>query len=75
MAQVARSEGAAAAVVVTFPNGFAGMLTFDDGTFLRGDATMSGVGTDTDWTLSDGTYRVRVDDQRFELPEALVSGN
>ncbi len=75
VAQVARSEGAAAAVVVTFPNGFARMLTFDDGTFLRGDATMSGVGTDTEWTLSDGTYRVRVDDQRFELPEALVSGN
>ena len=75
VAKVARSEGSAAAVVVTFPNGFARMLTFEAGAFLRGDATMSGVGTDTDWTLSDGTYRVRVDDQRFELPEALVSGD
>jgi len=75
VAKVARSEGSAAAIVVTFPNGFARTLTFENGTFLRGDATMSGVGTDTDWTLSDGTYRVRVDDQRFELPEALVSGD
>ena len=75
VAEVARSEGSAAAVVVRFPNGFARTLNFEAGAFLRGDATMSGVGTDTDWTLSDGTYRVRVDDQRFELPEALVSGD
>jgi hypothetical protein len=33
---------------------------------------MSGVGTDTDWSLSSGIYRIRVDDQRFELAEALV---
>jgi len=36
---------------------------------------MSGVGTDTEWHLSDGIYFIRVDDQRFELPEALVFGN
>ncbi|NNF92456.1 MAG: hypothetical protein HKM96_13790, partial [Boseongicola sp.] len=62
------------AVVVTFPNGFARTLTFDGGDFVRGNATMSGVGTDTDWRLSDGTYFVRVDDQRYELPAALVFG-
>ena len=63
-----------AAAVVTFPNGFSRMLMFADGEFLRGNATMSGVGTDTEWYLSDGIYFVRVDDQRFELPEALVFG-
>ena len=73
-AMVARVDGSAA-VVVTFPNGFARTLTFSDGEFLRGNATMSGVGTDTDWRLSDGIYHVRVDDQRFELPEALVFGD
>ncbi|MBT8418935.1 MAG: hypothetical protein KJO42_15975 [Silicimonas sp.] len=72
-AAVARAGGAAA-VVVTFPNGFARTLTFDGGDFVRGNATMSGVGTDTDWSLSDGTYFVRVDDQRYEVPAALVFG-
>ena len=45
------------------------------GEFLRGNATMSGVGTDVEWRLSGGLYNVRVDDQRFELPEALVVGD
>jgi hypothetical protein len=70
---VARS-GPASVVVVTFPNGFVRRLSFSDGDFLRGDATMSGVGTDTDWQLAQGLYRLRVDDQRFEVPEALVVG-
>ena len=70
---VARAVGSAA-VVVTFPNGFARILSFADRQFLRGNATMSGVGTDTDWSLVAGMYSIRVDDQRFELPEALVVG-
>jgi hypothetical protein len=70
---IARAAGSAA-VVVTFPNGFARTLTFEDRQFLRGSATMSGVGTDTDWSLSSGVFSIRVDDQRFELPEALVFG-
>ncbi|MEO0915724.1 MAG: hypothetical protein AAFY31_01895 [Pseudomonadota bacterium] len=70
--QVARDDEAAAAAVVTFPNGFARILTFDAGAFLRGNTTMSGVGTDTDWSLNDGLYRIRVDDQRFEIPETLI---
>ncbi|MEL6464639.1 MAG: hypothetical protein AAFQ58_06690 [Pseudomonadota bacterium] len=71
-ASVALADGSAA-VLVTFPNGFARTLTFSDGAFLRGDATMSGVGTDTEWQLSDGLYQIRVDDQRFEIPETLVT--
>lgn len=72
-AGIARDENGAV-VVVTFPNGFSRMLMFEGGTFLRGNATMSGVGTDTEWTISNGIYQVRVDDQRFEIPEALVWG-
>jgi len=71
-AAVARVGNSAAAVVVTFPNGFARTLIFEDRIFVRGNPTMSGVGTDTDWRVSDGTHLVRVDDQRFELPEGLV---
>lgn len=73
-ARVARA-GAASAVVVKFPNGFARTLSFDGGDFLRGNATMSGVGTDTQWSLSDGMYSIRVDDQRFEIPKTLVDGS
>ncbi len=73
-AALARADGSSA-VIVTFANGFSRTLIFADGEFLRGNATMSGVGTDTDWRLSRGMYHVRVDDQRFEIPEALVFGN
>lgn len=72
-AKVSR-DGTAAVVVVTFANGFSRMLTFEDGAFLRGNTTMSGVGTDTEWTLEDGLYRIRVDDQRFDIPETLIVG-
>ena len=73
-ARVARAGGSAA-VVVTFPNGFRRMLMFSEKRFLRGNPTMSGVGTDTDWQQSGDIYIVRVDDQRFELPRALVDGD
>lgn len=72
-AEVSRATGSAA-VVVTFGNGFSRMLSFSDGAFLRGNTTMSGTGKDTEWTLSDGLFEIRVDDQRFEIPEALVFG-
>ena len=72
-AEVAR-DADAAAVVVTFPNEFSRILTFEDGAFLRGNTTMSGVGTDTEWVLEDGLYRIRVDDQRFDIPETLITG-
>ena len=70
----AARAGTAVAVVARFGNGFARTLSFQDGAFMRGSATMSGVGTDTDWHRVDGVYHVRVDDQRFEIPEALVLG-
>jgi hypothetical protein len=72
-AEVARAGGCAA-VVVTFANGFSRTLYFEGGAFRRGNATMSGVGTDTDWRLSEEIHRIRVDDQRFEIPAALVLG-
>ena len=33
---------------------------------------MSGVGTDTEWRRESGLHVIRVDDQRYELPDALV---
>ncbi len=73
-AKVSRA-GESSAVIVSFPNGFARTLMFSKREFLRGNATMSGVGTDTNWHLSGGIYQIRIDDQRFEIPEVLVFGN
>ena len=74
-ASVARSGGGDASVVVTFPNGFARHLFFTHGAFIKGSATMSGVGTDIDWALKAGVYVIRVDDQQFEISERFVLGN
>ena len=73
-AEVARSGGGNATVVVTFANGFARQLYFTHGAFMRGSATMSGVGTDTDWDLAGSVYTIRVDGQRFKIPESFVLG-
>lgn len=72
-AAVARFADAAVAKV-TFANGFSRLLIFSDREFMRGNSTMSGVGTDVEWQLSEGIFYVRVDDQRFELPEVLLFG-
>lgn len=71
---VARSDGRAT-VAVTFPNGFVRLLIFEGGAFIRGNATMSGVGRDTDWHVAAGVHHIRVDDQRFEIPVGFVLGD
>lgn len=61
-------------VAVTFGNGFRRMLFFEGDAFVRGDTTMSGTGTDTDWHVEGDLHIIRVDDQRYELPAAVISG-
>ncbi|MEM7685567.1 MAG: hypothetical protein AAF293_12125 [Pseudomonadota bacterium] len=73
-AGVARGSGGDATIAVTFPNGFVRQLYFEHGEFISASATMSGVGRDTDWELREETHLIRVDDQRFELPDVLVFG-
>ena len=72
---VARSGGGDATVVVTFANGFRRMLFFSHGEFIRGDATMSGTGRDTDWHRDGDRHIIRVDDQRYELPDTAIFGD
>ncbi|MEM1372794.1 MAG: SH3 domain-containing protein [Pseudomonadota bacterium] len=74
-AGIARGTGGDATVVVTFPSGFARRLTFRNGEFVLADTTMSGNGTDIDWRLTKGRHAIRVDDQRFDLPDALIFGD
>lgn len=71
-ASVARSGGGDATVEVAFSNGFKRQLYFVHGEFLRASATMSGVGTDIDWRLEADLHLIRVDDQRFEIPNGLL---
>lgn len=73
-AAVARSGGGDATVVVTFWNGFQRSLYFAFGKFVRASSTMSGVGTDIDWSLDGNDYVIRVDDQRFTVATAFVLG-
>jgi len=73
-AGVARGSGGDATIVVSFANGFARTLTFVHGEFVSASATMSGTGSDNDWSEDDGLHRIRVDDQRYELSAELISG-
>lgn len=75
LASAAQSGGGDATIVITFSNGFKRTLFFVNGRFTRANATMSGVGTDTDWYVENGTFVIRVDDQRFKLPVDLTLGN
>ncbi len=69
---VARSDGSDASAVATFSNGFSRTLYFVHGEFISANPTMSGTGKDTDWRLEDGVHFIRVEDQRYELPDALL---
>jgi hypothetical protein len=73
--RVKRDEKGKTTVTVIFANGFKRELFFEDGKFLKASVTMSGVGTDADWSLKDGTYMIRVDGQRYAVPDSLITGN
>lgn len=69
---ISRSKDGKTTVLVTFANGFSRKLIFAQGAFVSGNPTMSGVGTDTDWRLVEGIHHIRVDDQRYVVPDALL---
>lgn len=72
---IKRDEKGKTTVTVVFANGFKRGLFFMDGKFVKASVTMSGVGTDTDWSLKDGRHMIRVDGQRYEVPDTLIAGN
>ncbi len=72
---VARSSGGDAAVQVTFSNGFRRTLFFIHGEFVSADATMSGTGWDSDWRVVDDKHVIRVEDQRYQVPDSAIYGN
>jgi hypothetical protein len=70
-----RDDNGKTTVTVAFANGFKRRLFFKDGAFVKASTTMSGTGTDTDWKLKNGTHKIRVDDQRYEVPDSLIAEN
>ena len=70
--QIKRDENGKTTVTVVFANSFKRKLYFEDGKFLKANVTMSGVGTDTDWSLEGGTHLIRVERQRYEVPSTLI---
>ena len=73
--RIERDDEGKTTVTVVFANGFKRGLFFRDGKFTKASVTMSGVGTDTDWSLTDGTHVIRVDGQRYEVPDTLIASN
>jgi len=71
--QVKRDKRGKITVTAAFSNGFKRKLFFKDGKFLKANMTMSGVGVDTDWSLEDGTHMIRVEGQRYEVPDILIA--
>ena len=72
---IKRDEEGKTTLTAAFTNGFKRKLYFKDGKFLKASTTMSGTGTDTDWSLKDGIHSIRVDDQRFEVPDTLLAAD
>jgi len=70
---IKRNDKGKTTLTVAFANGFKRGLFFKDGKFLKASVTMSGVGTDTDWSLKDGTHMIRVEHQRYEVPDTLIA--
>lgn len=73
--RIERDEKGKTTVTVVFANGFKRGLFFKGGEFLKASVTMSGVGTDTDWSLEEGIHMIRVDGQRYEVPDILIADN
>jgi hypothetical protein len=71
---VARDGGGSATIKVTRGDGLQRALFFRDGTFLSIDASQAGGGFDTKATRENGLFRIRIDDERHEIPDAVVFG-
>jgi hypothetical protein len=71
---VARDGGGSATLVVTRPDGMQRALFFEDGVFTSTDASQAGGGFDTEATREGDTTIVRIDDERYEIPDAAIYG-
>ena len=71
---VARDVGGSATVVVTKPDGNNRILFFTDGTFVSADTSQAGGGFDSSTKREGDLTRITVDDERYEVPDAVIFG-
>jgi len=71
---VARGEGGSATVVVTHADGWQRALFFENGEFLSADASEAGGGFDASASKEADLFMIRVDEERYEIPEAVIFG-
>jgi hypothetical protein len=71
---VARAGGGDATLVVTRPDGSMRALFFVRGEFLGADASEAGGGFDAAATREADLFLIRVDAERYDVPDAVVFG-
>jgi len=71
---VARDGGGSATVVVTRPDRIERILFFVDGVFLGSDTSQAGGGFENSSTQEGDLTLIRVDDERYEIPDAVIFG-
>lgn len=71
---VARARGGDATVVATFPDGFRRTLFFTRGEFMSADASEAGGGFDTEARRDGDDTVIRVDEERYVVPDAVIFG-
>lgn len=71
---VARAGGGTATVIVTRHDGLRRALFFEDGELVGADTSEADGGHETSVAKEGGLSRIRVNDERYEVPEAVVYG-
>lgn len=71
---VARGGGGNATVVVVKPDGVARVLWFESGAFAYTDTSQAGGGFETSAMREGDLNFIRVDDERYEIPDAVIHG-
>jgi heat shock protein HslJ len=71
---VAREGGGSDTVVVGKPEGFERFLYFTDGAFVGPDTREAGGGFESAASREGDLFPIRVDDERYEIPEAGIFG-
>jgi heat shock protein HslJ len=71
---VALDGGGSATVVVIKPDGIDRLLFFTDGSFVSADTSEAGGGFEISATRESDLNLIRVDDERYEIPDAVLFG-
>lgn len=71
---VARDGGGTATLTVIKAGGVPRVLYFADGAFTSSDTSQAGGGFDSSATKEADLFLIRVDDERYEVPEAAIFG-